>query len=72
MTHGGTVARSGTLWVMADNQEDAEARLIDVIENGRTGEIGDFLLMHLADWGPGNLDVGHLARRVFESIEDDG
>jgi hypothetical protein len=56
---------------MVDNQEAAEARLIDEIEIGRAGEIGDFLLEHLANWGPGNLDVGRLARRVFERIEDD-
>ena len=56
---------------MAQTQEAAEAQLIDEIENGRVGEIGDFLLMHLADWGPGNLDVGRLARRVFERIEND-
>jgi hypothetical protein len=57
---------------MADTQEDAEARLIDEIETGRVDEIGHFLLEHLADWGPGNLDVGQLARRVFERIEQDG
>jgi len=54
-----------------DTQAAAESRLIDEIETGRVDEIGDFLLEHLAEYGPGDLDVGALARRVFERINED-
>lgn len=49
----------------------ANDRLVEEIEHGRTGEIGDFLLQHLADYGPEGLDVQALARRVFERYEED-
>lgn len=56
---------------MAQTPEDAEARLVHEIETGRVDEIGHYLLEFLAEWGPGNLDVGRLARRVFERIDSD-
>jgi hypothetical protein len=52
---------------MTQAQETAEARVVHEIETGRPDEIGQFLLKHLAEWGPGSLDVGALARRVLES-----
>lgn len=54
-----------------ENQAQAEVRLVGEIETGRIDEIGDFLLEHLAEWGPGDLDVGALARRVFERRNDE-
>jgi hypothetical protein len=57
--------------VTVENQAQAEVRLAGEIETGRIDEIGDFLLEHLAEWGPGDLAVGALARRVFERRNDE-
>lgn len=46
-------------------------RLRAEIEDGRTGEIGDFLLMYLAEYGTAGIDAQALAQRVFERIEED-
>lgn len=46
-------------------------RLRAEIEEGRTGEIGHFLLEYLADYGAVGIDARALARRVFERIGGD-
>lgn len=55
---------------MADTRDDAIARLERDIEEGRVDEIGQFLLEHLANWGPEYVDVQRLANRVMERIEE--
>jgi hypothetical protein len=56
---------------MTQAQQTAEARVVHEVETGRLDEIGQFLLEHLAIWGPGSLDVGALARRVLERGDEE-
>lgn len=53
-----------------DERAQAIARLHDEIEDGRTGEIMDFLIEHLATYGTEGIDTRALARRIYERIED--
>ena len=54
-----------------NEQKKAEARLIDEIETGRVDEIGQFLLEHLARYGPGDLDIQDLAIRILDRVDED-
>lgn len=46
-------------------------RIVHDVETGRLDEIGDSLLMHIADYGTEGIDVQALAQRVFERIDEE-
>lgn len=50
----------------ADIRDDALSRLEDEIETGRPDEVAQFLVGHLAQWGPDHFDVQRLAERVLQ------
>lgn len=56
---------------MDDERRAAVEQLHRDIENGRAGEVADFLLEHLAVYGPEGIDVQALAIRVSERQEQE-